>query len=168
MAALFATIWIALVLFAAGESRRALTPPGSRPPARAWWAFKGGRVLAIIHTVIAFDVVHHWVHEDAVRSTALQTEAVFGVAAGWGVYVNYVFFAVWLADAWWWRAAPGHLRSRAITWSLRAFYAIIIFNAAVVFAAGARRIIGVLIMSWLARVWAAPAPLTPAPSSRRP
>ena len=167
MLALYVTIWIALLLFAAGESRRALTPHGVSPPAWAWWAFTCGLVLALVHTIAAFDVVHHWVHEDAVRSTALQTEAVFGVAAGWGVYVNYVFFAVWLADACWWRAAPRQVRPRAITWSLRAFYAIVIFNAAIVFAAGARRILGVLIMSWLARVWSAPAGLSSAPPSRR-
>jgi hypothetical protein len=165
MIALYATIWVALVLFAAGESRRSLAPPGTSPPRWAWWAFTTGLALAIVHTLIAFGVVHHWVHAEAERSTAMQTEAVFGVAAGWGVYVNYLFFAVWLADAWWWRAAPAYARSRAVTWSLRAFYAIIIFNAAVVFAGGVRRIMGVLIMSWLARIWSAPAGLSPAPSS---
>jgi hypothetical protein len=166
MLPLYVTIWIALALFAAGESRRSLTPRGANPPAWAWWAFTCGLALALVHTIVAFDVVHHWVHEDAVHATAIQTEAVFGIAAGWGVYVNYLFFAVWLADAWWWRAAPHHVRPRGITWSLRAFYAIIIFNAAVVFAAGARRVIGVLILSWLARVWSAPVSSRPAPSSR--
>ena len=155
MLALYLTIWIALALFAVGESRRSLSLPGTRPAHWAWWVFISGLALAIVHTLVAFDVVHHWRHADAENSTAMQTEAVFGVAAGWGVYVNYVFLGVWLADACWWRAAPQQVRSRAVTWSLRAFYAIIIFNAAVVFAAGIRKIVGILLVSWLARVWSA-------------
>ena len=165
MLALYLTIWAALVLFAVGETGRSFPRHrGASQPAWAWWAFTLGLLLAIVHTVLAFDVVHHWVHGDAVRSTAAQTEAVFGVAAGWGVYVNYVFLAVWLVDAWWWRAAS-HVddRPRALTWALRAFYMLIIVNGAVVFASGARRILGILIVSWLARVWAA----TRAPSSPR-
>jgi hypothetical protein len=168
MPALYLTIWIALALFAAGESGRSLARPGSRPPAWAWWAFTTGLVLAIVHTVVAFDLVHQWVHADALRATAAQTQAVLGVSAGWGLYVNYVFLAVWLGDAWYWRVAPDHVRPRALVWSLRAFYAIVIFNGAVVFAAGLRRIAGVLLVSWLARVWTAhPSAVTPSPSSPR-
>ena len=167
MVALYVTIWIALVLFAAGESRRSLAAPGTKPPPWAWWAFTCGLLLAVVHTLIAFGVVHHWTHSDAERSTAMQTQAVFGVQAGWGVYVNYVFLAVWLADAWWWRAAPQDVRPRAITWGLRAFYAVIVFNAAVIFAAGLRKLLGVLIVSWLARVWSATAGVSPTPSSQR-
>ena len=153
--ALYVTIWGALALFTAGEWGRALVRPGSPPPSWAWWAFTSGLVLAIVHTLIAFDIVHNWAHIDAVRSTALQTDAMYGIAAGWGVYVNYAFFAVWLADAWWWRTAPAQRRPASVTWTLRAFYIIVILNAAVVFAAGARRLLGVVLVSWLTRVWAA-------------
>ena len=154
MLALYATIWLALGLFAAGETGRALTRRGMAPPGWAWWAFVAGLLLALVHTAISFHVVHDWVHADAVRSTALQTAAMYGVAVGWGVYVNYLFFAVWLADAWWWRAAPvGYVRPSAAVWSLRIFYLIVLFNAAVVFAAGWRRLLGLVLVSWLARVW---------------
>jgi len=154
MAALYVTIWLALALFVAGETGRGLTPRGSRPPAWAWWAFTLGLALALIHTLLSFHIVHDWVHADAVRTTAAQTEAMYGVAVGWGVYVNYVFFAVWLADAWWWRAAAATpVRPPEVTWTLRAFYMIVIFNAAVVFATGPRRLIGLVLVSWLARVW---------------
>jgi len=89
-----------------------------------------------------------------VASTAAQTHAVFGVDAGAGIYVNYLFFIVWLADALWWRMAPdGYRRPPAITWTLRAFYMVIIFNATVVFVDGLRRLFGLVIVSWLARVW---------------
>lgn len=167
MLALYLTIWVGLVLFAVGETGRSFPRHERAPlPFWAWWAFSLGLLLAVIHTGLAFDRVHNWIHGDAVRSTAMQTEAVFGVAVGWGVYVNYLFLAVWLADAWCWRAGSQvNDRPRALTWALRAFYLIIIFNGAVVFASGARRILGILILSWLARVWAAPP--TPAPSSPR-
>jgi hypothetical protein len=150
MLALYLTIWVALALFVAGEVGRSVVPP--RP--WAWWAFAIGLCMALVHTAIAFDVVHHWVHENAVRNTAQQTEAMFGTAVGWGVYVNYLFFAVWLADAWWWRAgaAPGE-RPRAVTWMLRTFYLVIILNAAVVFAAPARRALGLLVVAVLGWAW---------------
>jgi hypothetical protein len=154
MAALYGTIWAAMLLFAAGESGRSFTPRGSPPPRWAWWLFAGGLVLAIGHTLIAFAVVHHWSHADAVIATARQTREIYGVAFGAGLYVNYVFLGVWLADAWWWRAAAsGRRRPTAVVRALRIFYVIIIFNATVVAAAGYRRALGVLLVSWLARVW---------------
>jgi hypothetical protein len=80
--------------------------------------------------------------------------------------VNYLFLGVWLADAWWWRASPrGYIRPAAITWSLRAFYMIILFNAAVIFAAGWRRLLGLALLSWLSRAWSAG--VNPSRSSRR-
>ena len=149
MLALYLTIWVALTMFVAGETGRTLSRD-SRPPAWAWWAFSIGLVLALVHTGLAFEQVHHWVHADAVNATARQTAAVFGVAVGWGVYVNYVFYAVWLIDAAWWRRSPElSRRPAAVTWSLRAFYLLIILNAAVIFAAGPRRILGMLLVIWL-------------------
>ncbi len=58
MLALYLTIWLALALFVAGETGRALSR-GSRPPGWAWRAFTLGLVLALVHTVIAFHVVHN-------------------------------------------------------------------------------------------------------------
>ncbi len=154
MAALYGTIWLSMLLFTAGESGRSLTPRGSAAPRWAWWAFATGLVLALVHTLIAFAVVHQWSHADAVLSTAIQTESVYGVLFTGGIYVNYLFFAVWLADAWWWRTSPrDYVRPAAAVWTLRAFYMVIIFNAAVVFATGFRRVLGLLLVSWLARAW---------------
>ena len=155
MTAVFATIWVALVLFVAAESGRAFSPPGKKLPSWVWWTFVAGWALAIVHTLLAFGVVHGWSHDDAVASTARQTKAMFGRPFGAGVYVNYLFFAVWLADAWWWRAAPaGYVRPAAATWMLRAFYMVMIVNAAVIFVPGVRRYFGLLLVSWLARIWA--------------
>lgn len=149
-----ATIWVALLCFAVGDSGRAFTDAGRKPPMWAWRTFTIGLLLAVTHTVIAFDSVHSWNHAAAVLSTAAQTHAVFGVDVGAGIYVNYLFFGVWLADAVWWRLAPdGYARPRTVTWTLRAFYMLIIFNGAVVFVDGLRRVFGLVIVSWLARVW---------------
>lgn len=153
MLALYLTIWVALTLFVAGETGRSAAPP-PRPPVWAWWAFTLGLLLALVHTILAFALVHNWVHADAVTATARQTQALFGIAVGWGVYVNYVFYGVWLADAAWWRALPDlSRRPAAATWALRVFYLVIILNAAVIFAAGPRRMIGVLMVGLLAWVW---------------
>lgn len=158
MAAMYFTIWLALALFVAGDI--------GRPARGAWWAFVTGLALAIVHTVLAFEIVHAWSHDDAVRNTAMQTAAVYGTAVGSGVYVNYVFFAAWLADAWWWRAAPsGYERPALATWALRGFYFVIILNAAVIFAAGWRRAIGAVLVAALVGGWMTGA--TRAPSARR-
>ena len=150
MLALYLTIWLALALFVVGEVGRS----AFRPRPWVWWAFALGLFMALVHTAVAFDRVHNWVHADAVRNTAQQTEAMFGTAVGWGVYVNYLFFAVWLADAWWWRAGmtPAE-RPGSVTWTLRAFYLVIILNAAVIFAAPPRRIFGLAVVALLAWAW---------------
>ena len=154
MPALYVTIWLALLLFAVGETGRTAGRAGPRPPEWAWWTFTLGLVLALVHTVLAFATVHHWVHADAVAATAEQTRAVFRVGVGWGVYVNYFFFAAWLADLCWWRTAQDlSRRPAALTRALRAFYLLIIVNGAVVFAGGARRILGLVIVSWLVWLW---------------
>lgn len=157
MLALYLTIWLAVALLVAGETGRARTPRESLAPPWAWWAFSVGLLLALVHTVLAFDVVHRWVHEDAVIATAEQTQRVFGVRAGWGVYVNYAFFTIWLADAVWWRLEPDLSRRPAwLTAALRAFYFIILVNGAVIFAGGMRRLLGLALVVWLLRIWTSP------------
>jgi hypothetical protein len=150
MPALYATIWLALALFVVGETGRSLSRR-SAPPGWAWWSFTLGAALAILHTLLAFDLVHGWVHDDAVQNTRRQTQAVYGVDVPWGIYVNYLFLAVWVVDAWSWRRA--RVPSPAVLWALRAFYAVIIVNAAVVFAAGWRRGLGIAVSGWLAVLW---------------
>jgi hypothetical protein len=164
---LYLTIWVALLLFVAGETGRSALWSGAAQ-GWAWCAFTLGLVLALVHTALAFHLVHNWVHADAVLATARQTEAVMGSAVGWGVYVNYFFYAVWMADAAWWRRSPDlWQRPASVTWALRAFYLVIILNAAVIFAAGPRRVLGAVIVSWLVSVWAFNFRGTPASPSRR-
>lgn len=151
MPAVYVTIWLALAFFAAGEWGRA-----RRPAAVGWpWRLSAiGLALAIVHTFLAFGIVHGWSHDDAVLNTARQTEAVFGQAFGAGVYVNYLFFVVWGVDLAAWRRTGGVAhRSIAAAVALQAFYLVIILNAAVVFAAGARRAAGGLLVAALVVAW---------------
>lgn len=151
MRSVYLTIWLALALFAAGEVGRARLPARVGWP---WYASAAGLVLAILHTLLSFDVVHGWSHDDAVLNTAMQTRAVFGVAFGAGVYVNYLFFVVWLVDLVWWRHAGGiDRRSQWPALGLQAFYLLIIVNAAVVFASGWRRLGGATLVLVLLAAW---------------
>ena len=151
MPAVYLTIWAALCLFTAGEIGRARNARGVGWP---WHASALGLGLSIVHTLLAFEVVHGWSHDDAVRNTAMQTERVFGVGVGSGVYVNYVFFVVWLLDLVRWRQDGGiERRSTGALVALHTFYLVIILNAAVIFAAGSRRAAGAILMVVLAGAW---------------
>jgi hypothetical protein len=165
-AAAYLTIWMALALFVLGEAGRA---EGDRPikgtgavrglslflRRRARTVSAAGLALALLHTVLAFDVFHDWSHADAVRSTAQQTQAVFGVRFGAGLFVNYLFFAVWCLDLILWR--PVSPPSPAI-WLARGFYLLIIVNGAVVFASDWRRAAGIVIVAALIAAWQKPTP----------
>jgi hypothetical protein len=115
-------------------------------------------LLCVLHVTVAFHVGHAWSHTKAYEH--VETISGFGP----GIYVNYGFAAVWLADVVWaWVALDHYLnRSRWLSWSLLVFMAFIVFNAAVVFGTGNRRIVsGVLFLIplyaiWATRPWAAP------------
>ena len=147
------TIWIALALFVAGEFEPR-TSRSLQPVARC--LFLLGALICVAHIVLTMSHVHGWSHAAAMDTTAAQTNAIYGVRWGGGVYVNYVFAAVWIADAVQRLVAPASFarRSRALVWTLRAFYFVIIVNAAVIFAAPGRRWLGMVICVSLAIAWA--------------
>ena len=89
------TIWIALALFVAGEFE-ARTSRSLQPVARG--LFLLGALICVVHIVLAMSNVHGWHHAAAIEATAEQVNAVYGVRWGGGLYVNYVFTAVWIAD----------------------------------------------------------------------
>lgn len=55
-------------------------------------------LLLIVHVLVAFHFDHGWSHMSAWRQTATQTARVTGLHWGGGLYFNYVFLAMWLAD----------------------------------------------------------------------
>jgi hypothetical protein len=140
------TMIVATVAWAVGEAlmRRSLR---SDRLARASWTV--GIILALIHVALAFHLVYAWNHEAAVAATVRQAADRFG--AGWrgGIYVNYVFLALWLADVcWWWLAPASHAaRSPRLEVARFVFFAFMFLNGAVVFASGIGRVVGMVAMS---------------------
>ena len=152
---LYGTIWIAMVLLCAGEAGRRSLHGARSSVTWAWWAFSCGALLCAIHIAIAMSVRYDWSHEAAVDATARQTLAVYGLNWGGGVYLNYGFVIVWIIDAWLWHRFPSRQTrpAGAITWTTRAVFLVMILNAAVIFAGGARRGAGALIVLWLLWTW---------------
>jgi hypothetical protein len=104
-----------------------------------------GLALALVHVFLAFHVVYAWDHEAAVTATAQQTAAVVGWAWRGGIFVNYVFLALWLADVCWWWADPGSHRSRSPRFELArlSLFTFMFVNAAIVFAPAPGRVVGI-------------------------
>lgn len=129
------TIRIAMALYVASLATRGFSPRFSRI---AWSAGCG---VYLAHVACAFEYFFHWSQAEAYAFTAQQTAAVVGIDWGGGLYVNYVFTLVWLADVgWWWTDRP---RPRWIGLPIDAFMAFIAFNATVVFATGFSRWFGI-------------------------
>ena len=131
--AVFLSIAAAVVCWSLSEARAS----------RTLWA--AGALLTLIHSVAAFGIFYGWSHETARRVTTEQTAALTGLEFSGGIYINYAFIVVWLADAAWWCLSPRSYAARpqAISLLVRGFIFFIIFNGAVVFADGWARLIGI-------------------------
>jgi hypothetical protein len=152
---MYATIWIALILFCIGEVGRRDRDAGRAAAPLTWWASATGALICAVHIAIAMEVVHGWSHQAAVAATARQAAAVYGLNWGGGIYANYAFVGLWVFEVWRWRAnpIPAGARSPVTVWAIRIFYLIMILNAAVIFAAGPRRLAGVAIVAGLLWLW---------------
>jgi hypothetical protein len=100
---------------------------------------------------MAFGFFHSWSHVAAYDFTAEQTKTLVGWRWGGGLYVNHLFTGVWLAEIIAWHSAPERYRRRArwIDLSVRAFFAFMIVNGAVVFVAGPQRLLGFVLIGCL-------------------
>ena len=149
-ALLYWTVWLALAAFTAGEFAKVRRWSG------AWSTSATGAILLTIHILIAMAVRHGWSQTAALEATARQTRQMFGLDWGGGVYVNYLFAGVWIAELFVWRQWPDGYRLRPgwIRWTLRAFYFVIIASGAVTFAVGWRRILGLALVATLVLSWA--------------
>jgi hypothetical protein len=107
----------------------------------------GGCLALLVHIVSAFQVHYGWDHRAALAATERQTLEQIGRAVGAGLYVNYLFAALWLADAAWWWTDPMSHRRRAmwIDVALHAFLIFIVFNGTVVFGRGPVRWLGLVV-----------------------
>jgi hypothetical protein len=114
-----------------------------------------GCIMCMLHIVVAFHVAHGWSHAAA----AEHVEQLSGF--GDGIYVNYLFVAVWLADVCWaWLSLDGYCRRpRWVSWAVHGFMGFVFFNAAVVFNHGFDRGMCALVFAaMLYCVWSASRP----------
>jgi hypothetical protein len=121
--------------------------------ARVLWS--AGVLVYLAHVAAAFHLVHGWSHQAALAETARQSRELFGVDAGFGLWFNYLFTAVWAGDAaWWWIDEDAYRRrARWISITVHAFIAFMFFNGAVVFADGLSRWIGLPAVVLIPLVW---------------
>jgi hypothetical protein len=147
-----ATAWLSLALWAAGEWWRRRPPEGARGRA----AFTAGLAAMVLHSVLAFAIVHGWSHAEALAHAARRTAEVTGRAAPRGFYANHAFLAWWTGEAvWWWRWQDAYRRRpAALAWLSRAVFAFMFANGAVVFVRGPMRVGGALALLAAACAWA--------------
>ncbi|HMP02206.1 MAG TPA: hypothetical protein PKD86_14370 [Gemmatales bacterium] len=128
--AVAATIWLTLALWFASVACQLSGQPRLWRSAR--WLWIAAAAVYLIHVAAAFHVYHHWSHQEAFDF--VQDQAGFGP----GIFITYAFTGLWAADALWWWAAPAS-RDRRPLWLaflLHGFMVFILFNGAVIFAAG--------------------------------
>jgi hypothetical protein len=132
------TVRVAMALYVVSLASRRRFPTWSRV---AWTV---GCVAYLLHVACAFEYYHHWSNAEAYEATARQSADVVGLDWGGGLYINYAFTFLWLADVgWWWIDMEGYLaRPRLIEWVVQGFLGFIAFNATVVFATGFSRWFG--------------------------
>ncbi len=132
---------LATVAWALGEVLMRRSAVADRLARAAWTV---GVALALFHVLLAFEFVYAWDHEAPVDATAHQTAELVGWDWRGGIYINYIFLMLWLADvAWWWMAPRSHAeRSVRFERARLALFAFMFFNGAVVFASAATRVVG--------------------------
>ena len=141
--AVFGSIAVATIAWAAAICFRS----------RSWWTV--GALAASVHVAAAFHSFHGWSHQSAVQATAQQTGALVGVFRGEGVFFNYAFLVVWLADvAWWWlRPSSYETRPLAVGRAIHGFLFFMFFNGVIVFADGWMRLLGILAVGAVSVAW---------------
>ena len=100
---------------------------------RLIWTF--GSVVCLVHILLALALAHGWSNHRAWLATAAQTKAVLGLATGDGLYANYVFCLIWLADAaGWWLTGVDPLQARPrLRLSRELMFLVMMFFATVAF-----------------------------------
>lgn len=141
------SIWIALVAWLAGPASALVGRRHGGWQRLARWLWALGCAAFLVHVAAAFHFVHGWSHAAAHAATARDTAAVTGFDSGAGLWLNYLFTALWLADVVaWWRLGVDGYRQRSAAWTIAVygFMAFLAFNATVVFEEGWVRTGGIL------------------------
>jgi hypothetical protein len=105
------------------------------------WLWTIGCGVFLAHVVCAFHFYHGWSHAAALEFTANETDKLLGIRFGEGIFFNYAFTLLWLADVVWMWLVPIAVVGQG-SWPRRIIYAylgFIAFNGAIVFEAGPTR-----------------------------
>lgn len=147
------TIWVAVGGYVAGAAVFALSR------GRNGWArlmFTVACLALLAHVACAYHFYHGWSHDSAYLDTARQTNEVFGLDWGGGLFINYALLTGWVLDVTlWWRAGLDSYRRRpwVIVAAWHGFLLFIIFNATVVFKTGVARWAGLFVCVCLCLAW---------------
>jgi len=148
------TVWLALTLYVASEFAGAVRA-GHKQSEIAWWLNATGCAFFLAHVACAFDFFYDWSHATAYADTARQTKEFTGWNSGSGLYINYAFALVWMAEVIWSGVKPfGYsARSNPTTYIVRVFFLFMIINGAFVFVRGNIRWFGLLLCVALVGCW---------------
>jgi hypothetical protein len=137
--ALYGTAWLAFACWASFH----WMPDSSS--SRLFWTI--GAAANLAHVLLALQIVYAWDQHLAFTAIARQTYEQTGLDSGVGLYINYAFSGLWVADAlsWWlfpWRYVR---RSRWLDCVLQFLFLFMFFNATVVFGKSFIRILGTIV-----------------------
>lgn len=149
------SVWLALVAYTVGTGLWLEARGCVRRMAGARWAWSVGCGFFLVHVACAFSYFHQWSHEAAYRETARQTAELTGWQWGGGLFINYVFAAVWVAMVLRWWFAPASAIDRASRWDAiwHGFFFSMMLNGGVIFVHGPMRWVGILFCGGLALLW---------------
>lgn len=144
------TVRLALLGYFAGAMGGFANSPNGRRIARVAWTV--GCLCYLVHVACAFHFYHGWSHAAAWRHTAERTAELTGWKWGGGLYFNYAFTALWMADTLcWWRSKP----SRLYPFVVQPFLFFMVFNSTVVFGHGFARWFGLAGCTLILAFWLA-------------
>jgi len=149
------TVWLALLLYVASETAGAAWRPADSTPSLSRSLNAAGCAAFFAHVLCAFAYYHHWSHAVAYADTARQTAQLTGWHWGGGLFVNYAFALIWLAEITWSFVNPNSYtaRPRWLTRTVCGFFLFMIFNGGVVFAHAGFRWFGILLCLVLLIDW---------------
>jgi hypothetical protein len=150
----FATLWtvrIAMAAFAASLAIRFTAGPIPLVRRLRLWAarlaWSVGCALQVVHVACALGFYHGWSHAEAHAHTARRTAEMTGWNWGGGLYLNYLFTVLWIADAAWWRVDRESYEKRGgvLDAAVLGFMAFMAVNGVIVFGPPATRIVAIAI-----------------------
>lgn len=146
------SVWLALLLWLASEWF-ALNPKRLRVRQSL---FALSAVVFLTHVTLAFHVFYDWSQTTALADVRRQTREVTGLEWSIGLWINYAFAALWIAEALWLCFRAGHHAARPawVTRLVRGIFWFMAFNGAVVFVKGPQKWLGLVICLGAAVAWA--------------